>query len=75
MFDNSVQEQVQEVKKAKAPKAAKEPKVSKLTQAVEIVRKTGKDDKPACLAAIQEALSVTKGNASIYYAKALVLLG
>ena len=76
MFDQPQVTQSQEVvKQAKAPKAPKEPKATKLSQAVEIVQRTGKDDKPACLSAIQEALGVSKGNASIYYAKALVQLG
>jgi inosine/xanthosine triphosphate pyrophosphatase family protein len=76
MFDqvqvthNEVKDQV-----AKQVKQPKEQKATKLSQAVEIVKRTGKDDKPACMAAIQEALGVTKGNASIYYAKALVQLG
>lgn len=76
MFDqvqvthNEVKDQV-----AKQIKQPKEKKATKLSQAVEIVKRTGKDDKPACMAAIQEALGVTKGNASIYYAKALVQLG
>jgi len=76
MFDQPQVTQSEEVvNQAKAPKLPKEAKVSKLSQAVEVVRRTGKDDKPACITAIQEALSVTKGNASIYYAKALVQLG
>lgn len=76
MFDQpQVTHSEKSVEPVKAPKLPKEKKESKLSQAVEIVRKTGKDDKPACLVAIQEALGVTKGNASIYYAKALVQLG
>ncbi len=77
MFENNAQvtQSEETVKVAKTPKAPKEPKVTKLAQAVEIVQRTGKDDKPACLNAIQEALGVSKGNASIYYAKALVQLG
>jgi hypothetical protein len=48
---------------------------SKLSKALEIVKSTGKDDKESCLKAIVEALSVTRGNASIYYAKSLNILG
>ena len=62
-------------KPVKAPKADKAPKVTKLSMATEVVRATGKDDKEACLKAIVECLNVTRGNASIYYAKALALLG
>lgn len=62
-------------KPAKAPKADKAPKVTKLSIATDVVKATGKDDKEACLKAIVEALNVTRGNASIYYAKALALLG
>ena len=47
---------------------------TKLAQATDIVKATGKDDKEACLLAIVGALSVTRGNASIYYAKALAKL-
>lgn len=53
----------------KAPRAG-----SKLSVAVEIVKRTGKDDKPACIGAIAETMAVTKGNASIYYAKAKALI-
>lgn len=61
---------------AKAEKAAKAPREgTKLSKATEVVKATGKDDKEACLKAIVEALSVTRGNASIYYAKALAILG
>ena len=61
---------------AKAEKAAKAPREgTKLSKATEVVKATGKDDKEACLKAIVEALSVTRGNASIYYAKALANLG
>lgn len=63
------------VKAVKAPKADKAPKVTKLSIATDVVKATGKDDKEACLKAIVEALNVTRGNASIYYAKALALLG
>lgn len=62
-------------KAVKAPKADKAPKVTKLSIATDVVKATGKDDKEACLKAIVEALNVTRGNASIYYAKALALLG
>ena len=54
----------------KAPRAA-----SKLAKAVELVQATGKDDKESCLQAIVSALAVTRGNASIYYAKAKAILG
>lgn len=57
----------------KAPKAKREG--TKLSKAVELVKATGKDDKEACLQAIVSTLSVTRGNASIYYSKALALLG
>lgn len=54
---------------------SKSPKVgSKLHQAVEIVKTTGKDDKPMCIVNIQNAMGVTKGNASIYYSKSLILI-
>jgi hypothetical protein len=62
-------------KPSKAPKADKAPKVTKLSIAAGVVKATGKDDKEACLKAIVESLNVTRGNASIYYAKALALLG
>lgn len=76
MFENNAQvtQSEETVKVAKTPKAPKEPKVTKLSQAIEVVKRTGKDDKPACLEAIVQALGVTKGNASIYYAKALAQL-
>ena len=62
--------------KVKAESAAKAPRDgSKLSKALEVVKSTGKDDKEACLVAIVNALSVTRGNASIYYAKSLALLG
>ena len=62
--------------KVKAESTAKAPRDgSKLSKALEVVKATGKDDKEACLAAIVSALSVTRGNASIYYAKSLALLG
>jgi len=66
--------------KAKAPKAPKAPKDkgprtgTKLAQATELVKATGKDDKEACIVAIVAALGVTRGNASIYYAKAFAAL-
>jgi len=47
---------------------------SKLSTAVGIVGATGKDDKPACINAIATTMGVTKGNASIYYAKAKALI-
>ena len=53
----------------KAPRAG-----SKLSAAKSIVERTGKDDKPACIGAIAETMAVTKGNASIYYAKAKALI-
>ena len=62
-------------KVVKAPKADKAPRVTKLSIATDLVKATGKDDKEACLKAIVEALGVTRGNASIYYTKALALLG
>ena len=63
-------------KVAKAESPAKAPRDgSKLSKAVEVVKATGKDDKEACLVAIVSALAVTRGNASIYYAKSLALLG
>ena len=66
------------VKVAKPLKVVKAPGVArtgtKLAQATDIVKATGKDDKEACLLAIVGALSVTRGNASIYYAKALAKL-
>ena len=55
---------------SKAPRAS-----SKLAKAVELVQATGKDDKESCLQAIVSALAVTRGNASIYYAKAKAILG
>ena len=64
------------VTKAKAESTAKAPREgSKLSKALEVVKSTGKDDKEACLVAIVNALSVTRGNASIYYAKSLAILG
>lgn len=66
---------VKDVVVAKEPKAKKEPKVTKLSVATDVVKSTGKDDKEACLKAIVQALSVTRGNASIYYTKALAILG
>lgn len=48
---------------------------TKLSKAVEFVKATGKDDKQACLKAIVDGLGVTRGNASIYYTKALAILG
>lgn len=48
---------------------------SKLSQALEIVKSTGKDDKESCLQALVSALTITRGNASIYYAKSRDLLG
>ena len=57
-------------------KAVKGPREgTKLATATALVQATGKDDKEACLKAIVEALAVTRGNASIYYTKALALLG
>jgi hypothetical protein len=53
----------------KAPRSG-----SKLSAAVGIVTRTGKDDKPACIDAIASVMNVTKGNASIYYAKAKSLI-
>ena len=53
----------------KAPRAG-----SKLAAAKSIVERTGKDDKPACIDAIASVMNVTKGNASIYYAKAKSLI-
>jgi hypothetical protein len=47
---------------------------SKLAQAVVLVSKTGKDDKPACIDVIAQEMGVTKGNASIYFAKAKALI-
>ena len=64
------------VTKVKAESPAKAPRDgSKLSKALEVVKATGKDDKEACLVAIVNALSVTRGNASIYYAKSLAILG
>jgi hypothetical protein len=57
----------------RAPKAPRNG--SKLSQAVELVNEAGKDDKEACLAKIIEVLGVTRGNATIYYAKAKAILG
>ena len=54
---------------AKAPRAG-----SKLASAVDLVKVTGKDDKPACIDKIASDMNVTKGNASIYYAKAKAIL-
>jgi len=48
---------------------------TKLEQAVGIVREVGRDDKPACLAKLVEVMGVSRGNASIYYAKAKEILG
>ena len=62
-------------KAPKAPKAKGAREGTKLSKAVDVVKATGKDDKEACLKAIVEALAVTRGNASIYYTKALALLG
>lgn len=53
----------------KAPRSG-----SKLSAAVGIVKRLGKDDKPACIDSIAEVMGVTKGNASIYYAKAKALI-
>lgn len=53
----------------KAPRAG-----SKLSAAVGIVSRTGKDDKPACIDSIASVMGVTKGNASIYYAKAKAII-
>ena len=53
----------------KAPRSG-----SKLSAAVGIVQRLGKDDKPACIESIAEVMGVTKGNASIYYAKAKALI-
>lgn len=77
MMDVAVNTEVvaKPMKTVKAPKADKAPKVTKLSIATDVVKVTGKDDKEACLKAIVEALGVTRGNASIYYAKALALLG
>lgn len=59
------------------PKPAAKPvrQGTKLSVAVTIVKEAGKDDKEACLRALVEGLSITRGNASIYYTKALALLG
>lgn len=48
---------------------------SKLSVAVAVVADTGKDDKESCLKAIIDALGVKRGNATIYYAKALAVIG
>ena len=53
----------------KAPRSG-----SKLSAAVGIVSRLGKDDKPACIDSISEVMAVTKGNASIYYAKAKAII-
>lgn len=63
---------VKTVKAVKAPKAPREG--TKLSKAIVIVKDTGKDDKEACLKALVEALAITRGNASIYYAKAIAAL-
>jgi hypothetical protein len=55
--------------KAKTPRTG-----TKLEQAVGIVSEVGKDDKPACLTRLVEAMGVSRGNASIYYAKAREIL-
>lgn len=47
---------------------------SKLSTAVEVVKSSGKDDKESCLVAIIEALGVKRGNATIYYSKAVAVL-
>lgn len=47
---------------------------TKLEQAVGIVSEVGKDDKPACLIKLVEVMGVSRGNASIYYAKAKEIL-
>ena len=47
---------------------------SKLAVAVGVVSETGKDDKPACIDSIASVMGVTKGNASIYYAKAKAII-
>ena len=74
--DTVVTKPTKAVKVAKAESSAKAPRDgSKLSKAVEVVKATGKDDKEACLVAIVNALAVTRGNASIYYAKSLALLG
>lgn len=54
---------------AKAPREG-----SKLAQAVKLVAATGKDDKPACLDVLVKEMSITKGNASIYFAKAQAII-
>ena len=48
---------------------------SKLSVAVAVVTDTGKDDKESCLKAIINELGVKRGNATIYYAKALAVIG
>ena len=68
-------ESVQVERPVTSPTAKTPREGSKLSQAVSIVASTGKDDKEACLKAIVEALGVTRGNASIYLAKARVVLG
>jgi len=70
-----VAESVQVERPAISPSAKTPREGSKLSQAVSIVASTGKDDKEACLKAIVQALGVTRGNASIYLAKARVVLG
>lgn len=47
--------------------------MSKLNQAIEIVKVT--PDKKAALTAIQEALGVTRANASVYMFKAIKAIG
>lgn len=56
--------------KAKTPRTG-----TKLEQAVGIVKEVGRDDKPACLDKLVEVMGVSRGNASIYYAKAKEILG
>lgn len=55
--------------KAKTPRTG-----SKLKQAVGIVQGVGKDDKPQCLVKLVEMMGVSRGNASIYYAKAKAII-
>lgn len=47
---------------------------SKLSQATSIVRTIGKDNREACLVELVNQLGVKRGNATIYFAKAVDIL-
>jgi hypothetical protein len=47
---------------------------SKLNQATAIVRQLGKDNREACLVELVNTLNIKRGNATIYFAKAVDIL-